>query len=348
MSVATTRGIILQAEFAWIIRDILTWPELEGEKLISPLFHAVNDEEIKWSLAILMDPWSTAGRLGLFLCLSESPLSKPKITARFSCAISDHQSGNLLFQKAIDGVSSPFSKPSNNSVQHLRSGRFPMDCRERFLEIPSISIHVIVEYEKEQMVEQNTCISNAVSSLDSGNDHPNCWLADFENLFISQSGSDVSFIIDRQEIKAHKTILSARSPVFAAMFHSDMKERVMDRIDIPDISPDIFNELLRFIYTDRVELTESNPTSLLAAADKYLLQLLKIKCEEFLIKGLSVENCIEMMTLADLHTALNLKKMTEEYFRSHHTEIRKTESWKVLKMIHPDIAFDIVERLLDV
>ncbi len=49
---ATTRGIITKVEFTWIIHNILTWPENERESMYSPLFHARNDEGIKWRLKI--------------------------------------------------------------------------------------------------------------------------------------------------------------------------------------------------------------------------------------------------------------------------------------------------------
>lgn len=121
----------------------------------------------------------------------------------------------------------------------------------------------------------------------------------------------------------------------------------MGRIDIPDITPDIFNALLYFMYTDRVQLTESNAERLLAAADKYFLPSLKSKCEEFIIKYLTIENCSKIMNLADLHNSLRLKQITQELFRIHHTEIRKTDGWKDLRISHPDVALGVVEQLFN-
>lgn len=41
-----------------------------------------------------------------------------------------------------------------------------------------------------------------------------CQNTDFDNLFTSQTGSDISFIVAGQVIKAHKLIVLARTPVF--------------------------------------------------------------------------------------------------------------------------------------
>jgi len=218
----------------------------------------------------------------------------------------------------------------------------PIGSREEYMKIPTVSIHIIIIYEKEQVVT-----TSSFSLINEGSAAKSSWSADFENLFTSQIGSDVCFIIASQEIKAHKAILSARSPVFAAMFNSDMKEKGLERVNISDISPDNFNEFLRFIYTDRVQLTEGNAEHLLAAADKYLLPSLKWKCEEYLIKYLTTENCIELFRMADLHSALNLKKMTQEFFGLHLIEVRKTDSWKALREYHADIALDVIEDILN-
>ncbi len=70
---------------------------------------------------------------------------------------------------------------------------------------------------------------------------------------------------------AHKAILSSTSKVFAAMFVNETTEKLSNHVDIQDIHPDVFQEVLRFIYTGRVPL-EKMTASLLAAADKYLLE----------------------------------------------------------------------------
>jgi len=342
MLAATSRGTFLKAEFTWIIRDTFKWP-VNGESLNSPLFYPENDERKKWTLKIKRASGWDIGTLSLFLCLSECPTEEPKVTTRFSITVSDEKKGNILY----NGKFSPISFTVDNGNVSSHKG-FPIGYRKDYLNIPSVLIRVSIKYEIGQLMEERTTpISSPASPVVSETYYQDCWRSDFENLFTSKTGSDISFIIDGQETKAHKLILSARSPVFSAMFNSEMKEKILDRIDFSDISLNIFNALLRFIYTDRVQLTDSNVEPLLAAADKYLLSSLKSRCEEFLINHLTTVNCIEMMTLADLYNALRLKKVTQELFSSRHTEIRKTEGWKALKKSRPDVASNIVELLLD-
>ena len=98
------------------------------------------------------------------------------------------------------------------------------------------------------------------------------WSTDFENFVTRQNGYDIYFIMTGQLIKARKAMLSLRSSEVAAIFHSDKKQKGMDQIPIPDIAADIFYSLFRYMYTERVNLTERNAAPLLAAADKYLLR----------------------------------------------------------------------------
>lgn len=84
----------------------------------------------------------------------------------------------------------------------------------------------------------------------------------------SAGGVGGGFVV--RTFKAHKAILAARSPVFAAMFEHAMEESRANRVEITDVEPDTLAEVLRFIYTGRV-VDLDNPNSaqdLLAAADK--------------------------------------------------------------------------------
>jgi len=146
-------------------------------------------------------------------------------------------------------------------------------------------------------------------------------------------------------MKAHKAIVSARSPVFAAMVESGMKESVENRVEINDIAPDIFEALLRFIYTDRVDFNQPDldVEDLLVAANKYMLPLLKLECQKFLSESLTIENCVEMLTLADLHNCVHLKRSTLHFIRLHRGVIMQSDGWKHLKQSHKDLAIDVFD-----
>jgi len=161
--------------------------------------------------------------------------------------------------------------------------------------------------------------------------------------------SDVSFRIKDQEIQAHKCILISRSPVFTAMFEHHTAESQSGVVEMLDISPHTFRTVLYFMYTDQVKLqTEEEAKKLIVAADKYLLDLLKFKSEEFLISHLSWGNCLELLTLAYVHTALHLKEAALQFVVQDIAQIliKKNKEWKQLQRLHPQLAGEILDNVV--
>lgn len=73
--------------------------------------------------------------------------------------------------------------------------------------------------------------------------------------------SDVLFIvgnekIGKKEIYAHKAILASYSEIFKAMFTSGMEECHSGKVEVKDIKPDIFRNLLQFIYSGSLKISE--------------------------------------------------------------------------------------------
>lgn len=125
--------------------------------------------------------------------------------------------------------------------------------------------------------------------------------------------SDVVFYIRGREFPAHKVILAARSQVFLSMFEDartspGMKHVKQHRIEIKEVEPEIFLQVLKYIYTGRVDHLDTTAAPLLAVADKYGLKQLKSICEENLILNMNATNVGSLYMLADVHSADFLKK----------------------------------------
>ncbi|XP_055353051.1 BTB/POZ domain-containing protein 6-B-like [Paramacrobiotus metropolitanus] len=113
--------------------------------------------------------------------------------------------------------------------------------------------------------------------------------------------SDVQFSVGREFgpakcFHAHKLVLCLRSSVFYAMFYGGLPERCDQPIDIPDILPDAFGNMLSFLYTDTTEnLHLDNLIQTSMCADKYDLPLLVEMCSDFASAGLTVDNCLTIL-----------------------------------------------------
>ena len=253
MNVFKTAGNTKKTEIKWIFQNAtLEWPTKKpGEKLISPVFHAVADEEVEWSIQVYPNGATTEDKdnVSMFLNLTKCPSTTSSIRAKFSCTLQDEESemnfniGNLNVNSHtftwINGTASPGYGWNKIAKQAdcLKSNVFSITCK--------------LEYWDPITATNTTVLSNSSIPLSSADSSLN---QNLEKLFTNRTGTDVCFVVDGKEIQAHKAILSARSPVFAAMLESGMKEAVSNRVEIKDIAPDIFEFLLRSIYTDRVDL----------------------------------------------------------------------------------------------
>jgi speckle-type POZ protein len=160
--------------------------------------------------------------------------------------------------------------------------------------------------------------------------------------------SDVIFKIGDRPFPAHKLILVTRCQVFAAMFKHETKEKLSNEIEIKNVEPDVFHQLLRFIYTGRLSLAtmETMAVALFIAADKYLLDQLTNKCELFLLYKMTPVNCLELLLHADLLNFAKLKEDAAVYFRRHKERVMATDTWKMVEQECPSLLGDIQEYIL--
>ncbi|CAM0947385.1 unnamed protein product [Alopecurus aequalis] len=70
------------------------------------------------------------------------------------------------------------------------------------------------------------------------------------DLLVSKVGSDITFEVGGETFAAHRCVLAARSTVFKELLFGDTTMTKTNVIEINDIEPQIFQNLLVFIYTD--------------------------------------------------------------------------------------------------
>lgn len=89
--------------------------------------------------------------------------------------------------------------------------------------------------------------------------------------------SDTSFRVGRKGtiIYANRYPLIEASDVFYRMFRTNSRKTVFD---IEDTEPDVFMEMLRFIYYGSPDINVKNVMKLMKVADKFKLVVLKKMC----------------------------------------------------------------------
>ncbi|KAF0897311.1 hypothetical protein E2562_035619 [Oryza meyeriana var. granulata] len=127
-------------------------------------------------------------------------------------------------------------------------------------------------------------------------------------LLSTGDGADVTFKAGGETFAAHRCVLAARSPVFKAELYPGgfLRPAAAGRcVDVDDLDAGAFRALLHFVYTDTLPEMASRDVpamarQLIAAADKYQVERLKLVCEDMLSR--LVDTSMTMM--ADSATAL--------------------------------------------
>ena len=89
----------------------------------------------------------------------------------------------------------------------------------------------------------------------------------FAHLFDSRIMADVKFLVKDEEIGAHLAIVVSASPVMAAMLEPNkFKEGLTRTVHVSDIEPSVFKELLRYVYTGKVQNLKQMAEPLFVAA----------------------------------------------------------------------------------
>jgi speckle-type POZ protein len=146
------------------------------------------------------------------------------------------------------------------------------------------------------------------------------------DLLVSKEGTDVTFKVGGETFAAHRCVLAARSAVFKAELFGPMKEGKIDSVvHVEEMETKVFGALLGFIYTDSLPKMEFDMMEkreakealwlqhLLAAADRYDLQRLKLLCEEKLCEYIDISSVTSILTLAEQHNCCGLKAVCFEF-----------------------------------
>ncbi|XP_013780294.1 BTB/POZ domain-containing protein 6-like [Limulus polyphemus] len=163
------------------------------------------------------------------------------------------------------------------------------------------------------------------------------------SLLQNKSFTDVTFIVGpttaSKKYVGHKVLLAMTSPVFESMFYGDMADKAKV-IRVADIAPIGFENLLRYAYTDALNLETVEDAMLTAtAAKKYLLPHLLRECFNYIEKNVSHTTVCQV-----LEFALNLE--------AHHLvfqclNIIDRQSYHVLTSSNfPQISLTILETIV--
>ena len=346
----TTNDETTKTTFTWTIEDFKSRPEKVGEQITSSIFVAKepNGKTSSWKLALLPKGQTRKGNeagneLSIFIHnWNDFPI---KAKARISILDSSSKKSNTwdsdvhLFDRrgSVDsswGTNSWVVRKSLiKKTDLLPEGHLTLFC-------------VLSVYGPDELVSGSQDAERKSGTHARGLEQV---IEHFGKLFNDKEFSDVQIECAEEIFNCHINILSTRSEVFRAMFYSDMTENKTKKVAIKGIDSDVAREMLHFIYTGGVsgQFLKEKPKELLAAAERYQLDVLKNICEDHLCANLQIKNAVEHLVFGDLHQASKLRMMAMKMIARNLVKVVETEDYQNLVKHHPTLAAQIPMALVE-
>jgi len=342
----TTFGDTAVATFRWTIDNFMNRPEKSKEKLKSTYFivNGPGDLKTKWRLHIYPKGKEETSEEYVGIFLYNRGQVKVKAENKFGI---------------IDRAGNERKSSKSTAVEYETSGSHSSNGKSKWFKRDRLNAHPDLLPEGNLTIQCKVTIfgpQKTLSGLDfstNSNLLVHCHKQVGEHLgqvFTDKQFTDIKIQCEGQSFDCHMAILAARSPVFMAMFQSEMKEKQTRTVSIDDFKAGVVGEMLNFIYTGNVSSHNSLSdiaSELLEAADRYQLDLLKNICEESLCSTLKVINCVEYLVLGDMYHTSKLKKTALRLVVENADSIIDSDVFKDLFKQKPELAFEVTKNALN-
>merc|ERR1719334_1222831 len=330
---------ISEFSYIWTIHNFSHHPRTCGEYLDSPPFQD-SEGRTKWNLRLYPGGRGPEHKehVSLHLCLLSSNILRDgytvskEVNAKLRVSILN-EAKDPIWEIAFTGTRGfrPKNAGTNWGWHKFMSHDALFDVGKAYLHEDKLVVKSDVS-----MLASVTATAGVIPAP------PSTLAADLATIQCDSAFSDITLKTKGRSFKAHRVILAARSPVFRAMFTHNMQETKNNEVIIKDIDAEVMEELLRFIYTNKVNDVAKIARPLLAAADKYALESLKVVCESTLIGQMTVEDVASILVLSDLHRCNHLKEAALSTIRRIPDKIVQTTGWSELVQSYPSLVSEIV------
>lgn len=159
------------------------------------------------------------------------------------------------------------------------------------------------------------------------------------SLLFDEESADICFDVSspsddtKQSVKiyAHQCILKARAPALARLC---VGYNVSNSMPINDVEPDIFRELMRFVYGLNMDDTdwEEDAQALLEAANKYDVANLKVTAEAWYVTyfEFTADNVTDQFLYADAMSCPLLKESTVNFMVDNGIDVFSSDSFNAV------------------
>jgi len=102
--------------------------------------------------------------------------------------------------------------------------------------------------------------------------------------------------------------------------------------------------VLKYLYTDQLEIHVDCAMDLFAAADLFDIPRLKAMSEKRMLKSIAVENAATIFLAADLHSAKTLRSKALKYILKHFEVVSKSAAFEDMARSNVELVVEILRQ----
>ena len=117
------------------------------------------------------------------------------------------------------------------------------------------------------------------------------------------------------------------------------------KIDEKDVNSDTMEQLLLYLYFQKVKDNKMINTDLMIAADKFNLKGLLDLCVKFLKSNLSVKNALDVLVKAEILNQNTLFDSASNFVYKNIGKINKTSAWEEISKKNPALIINLFSQI---
>ncbi|XP_029445651.1 kelch repeat and BTB domain-containing protein 2 isoform X1 [Rhinatrema bivittatum] len=151
--------------------------------------------------------------------------------------------------------------------------------------------------------------------------------------------TDIVLIVEGTEFPCHKMVLATCSSYFRAMFMSGLSESKQSHVHLRNVDAASLQMIITYAYTGNLAIKESTVEQLYETACFLQVDDVLQRCREYLIKKINAENCVRLLSFADLFSCEELKQSAKRMVEHKFTTVYRQDAFMQLSS---DLLIDLV------
>uniref|UniRef100_A0A4W3J0H9 Kelch repeat and BTB (POZ) domain containing 2 n=1 Tax=Callorhinchus milii TaxID=7868 RepID=A0A4W3J0H9_CALMI len=151
--------------------------------------------------------------------------------------------------------------------------------------------------------------------------------------------TDIVLIAESTEFPCHKMVLATCSSYFRAMFMSGLSESKQTHVHLQNVDAPTLQIIIRYAYTGNLAINDKTVEQLYETSSFLQVENVLHRCREYLIKKINAENCVRLLSFADLYSCEELKASAKRMVEHKFTAVYHQEAF--LQLSH-DLLIDIL------